>query len=757
MPNTRCLNQRRKSFATISLPLFLSPFTFYSELVFSQHSIGRYHGIPSLVIPMATIPRVDKPEVIDVNGDGRSDIVFSAGQSEDLNSPTEIRIYISGDEGLLSDATEDLVLGTIPATDRGYRQILSGDFNGDGRIDLFLESHGSEPDCGEGNGPVSCYTGGHNSLLLSTEDGRLENVSATHLPNYSDFSHGSTVIDYDNDGDLDIFVNNLGGSPLYDADFSYLLENDGTGVFTVVADLRFLWDQPRDDGIFPSASGKWQGGGFWSIGIDVEGDGDADLQLTRKGKALDPGGSAHDYVNLLLINDGSGHFSEHPGDSWPSPGCGVSPSENNPDLCKNDIFPVTQHSLVYDLNLDGLDDMLLHQSIWLPEGGEVTSIQILISNGDGTFRDETAERYPGGPHQQITDFQLHDLDGDGHKDLFSNVNFSYNDIRVNDGDGYFRALSNDLLATNSQWVVLDVDGDGGTDVLGQDLTGSLGWELSKMVLRYGPELDGTADDDRLIGGAHNNVYRGLEGNDVLDGGLGDDRLDGGAGDDTIEGGRGRDTAVFTGYFEDYKVVEAENGSFTVTDNNHSDGDDGTDILRNVEILQFSDGDYVFSDGDYVLVAPPQPEIVDPNDDGLLWDASIIVPGVVEISSAKAQLYRTYSGALGRIPDQSGYDWWLNEINQGTRDLNRLAADFIWSQEFLGFFGAADGNSIDNADFVNHMYRNVFGREPDRGGFNYWVGELDSGNRTQAQVLVEMTQSNEYVAQTVDQVVDFLVD
>lgn len=72
-------------------------------------------------------------------------------------------------------------------------------------------------------------------------------------------------------------------------------------------------------------------------------------------------------------------------------------------------------------------------------------LQLLISNGDGAFSDETDSRYPADPVDHLGDFQLHDLDNDGHLDLFSNVNFAYTDIRINDGEGFFRPLANDWL------------------------------------------------------------------------------------------------------------------------------------------------------------------------------------------------------------------------------------------------------------------------------------------------------------------------
>lgn len=85
----------------------------------------------------------------------------------------------------------------------------------------------------------------------------------------------------------------------------------------------------------------------------------------------------------------------------------------------------------------------------------------------------------------------------------------------------------------------------------------------------------------------------------------------------------------------------------------------------------------------------------------------------------------------------------------------MTAGFIWSEEFLGFVDAENGNSIDNEVFLTHMYSVVFGREPDNDGFLWWLDQLDSASRTQTDVLVEMTQSNEYVELTLSATVDYL--
>jgi Ca2+-binding RTX toxin-like protein len=491
----------------------------------ANEPVGRHYDVPVQLSVNDPIGHweISQPEVFDINGDGRPDVAYSrVGGDVDAELPLEI--WISNQSGTMDLATESLVLGGIPTVLRGYRQILPADFNGDGRLDLFLEASGPEWDCGNDYG--DCWPGGQNSLLLSDNDGKLNNVTATHLPAFPDFSHGSALLDFDGDGDMDIFVNNTTNTEqlLMNPPFSYLLENDGSGSFTVAADFsqpEYWVEAPPlvgRNGVFPE-NVPYGNSVPWSVAVDANGDGHMDLQFGG-GALTEEDNNEGNRRNLLMLNNGDGSFGYLPGDAFPMPSWS--------DIAQH------EQSLVYDLNGDGLDDQLLRQ---VPLGGGTTWIQVLISNGDGTFRDETAARYPFQSVVGIADHQLHDLDGDGHMDLFNSINWGEVDIRINDGEGNFRPLPINWADVGFNWVVLDVDNDGGTDFLQPTWDGLF---LHKMNLPYGAELDGTSEDDRLIGGALHNVYRGLEGNDVLDGGLGDDMLYGGPGDDRIDSGRGND-------------------------------------------------------------------------------------------------------------------------------------------------------------------------------------------------------------------------
>ncbi|MEZ6196704.1 MAG: hypothetical protein R3F20_13420 [Planctomycetota bacterium] len=76
--------------------------------------------------------------------------------------------------------------------------------------------------------------------------------------------------------------------------------------------------------------------------------------------------------------------------------------------------------------------------------------------------------------------------------------------------------------------------------------------------------------------------------ELLAGAGGDDRLEGRGGDDRIDGGAGKDVAVFRGPRSGYEIRTLEDGTLLVRD---SDADrDGSDRLRGIERLVFSDGE-----------------------------------------------------------------------------------------------------------------------------------------------------------------------
>ena len=105
----------------------------------------------------------------------------------------------------------------------------------------------------------------------------------------------------------------------------------------------------------------------------------------------------------------------------------------------------------------------------------------------------------------------------------------------------------------------------------------------------------------------------------------------------------------------------------------------------------------------------------------------------------APVVRLYSAYFLRIPDYDGLMYWVNRKTQGTA-LEEISDAFATSPEFQTTYG-----SLTNAQFVQLVYQNVLGREPDADGLAFWTGELDSGNRNRGQVMAGFSESAEYKA------------
>ena len=115
------------------------------------------------------------------------------------------------------------------------------------------------------------------------------------------------------------------------------------------------------------------------------------------------------------------------------------------------------------------------------------------------------------------------------------------------------------------------------------------------------EIDGVNElDGKLIitGGAGNDTLDGGDGADTIDGGAGNDdilgdhgvdRLKGNTGDDILTGGGGADTAVMLGAMTGYSIGQTGGSQQVVDTASGTDGDDGTDTLRGIHNIEFTDG------------------------------------------------------------------------------------------------------------------------------------------------------------------------
>jgi hypothetical protein len=214
----------------------------------------------------------------DVDGDGDPDLFLTEwGQN---------RLFLNqGGRGFL-DVTAGIPTGDgderRPTGLRGARWSTSCaflDYDGDALLDLvvinYLAFHLEEVK-GPGEGctwkghDVMCGPEGmvpvHDQLFRGNGDGTFEEVSiaARFRPATAGFGLGVMTLDYDNDGDTDVYVSN-------DSTPNHLWENQGDGTFAEVGLRR---------GVSHNSNGKEQAGMGIACG-DVDGDGRSDLFVTN--------------------------------------------------------------------------------------------------------------------------------------------------------------------------------------------------------------------------------------------------------------------------------------------------------------------------------------------------------------------------------------------------------------------------------------------------------------------------------------------
>jgi hypothetical protein len=114
-------------------------------------------------------------------------------------------------------------------------------------------------------------------------------------------------------------------------------------------------------------------------------------------------------------------------------------------------------------------------------------------------------------------------------------------------------------------------------------------------------------------------------------------------------------------------------------------------------------------------------------------------GVVTLTNAY------YEKILGRIPDTGGREYWAGTVlSQGdapsvVQKFREMGTGLFQSAEYYYRYRA-------NGDYVFDLYRGLLGREPESGGFAYWVGQLNAG-ADRYSVLMSFLYSQEYYQYT----------
>ena len=226
--------------------------------------------------------------LFDYDGDGRLDLYLASGNWLPLETRPKAsnRLYRNLGEGKFADVTDRSGLGF-----RGYcHGVHVGDIDNDGDPDVFLANYGTD------------------ALFLNNGDGTFTDISKlSGIDRSPGWSSSAAFLDYDRDGDLDLYVTRYGdwqwprddrfcGDPIKKVR-RYCSPKELTTVRHVL--WRNNGDRTFTDATVAAGLGRTDGHGFGVVAADLNGDSKVDLFVAND---QDP--------NFLFLNQGNGKFSD---------------------------------------------------------------------------------------------------------------------------------------------------------------------------------------------------------------------------------------------------------------------------------------------------------------------------------------------------------------------------------------------------------------------------------------------------------------
>jgi len=165
---------------------------------------------------------------------------------------------------------------------------------------------------------------------------------------------------------------------------------------------------------------------------------------------------------------------------------------------------------------------------------------------------------------------------------------------------------------------------------------------------------------------------------------------------------------YTGNFRDYKFYNRGSGKYEIKT------DSGFDEITGMT-LEFTD------------------KTIDAVD-----DVKGVFDQITGLNTDSGKMFRLYNAAFARFPDADGLRYWIGKYSSGENDSRTVASSFLVSDEFKERYG----ENVSNPKYVETLYTNVLGRYYDQSGYNYWLGNLNNGLETRYELLLGFAESTE---------------
>lgn len=274
-----------------------------------------------------------------------------------------------------------------------------------------------------------------------------------------------SLVDYNGDDNLDIYVGNNGIFPEPMGKPNRLYLNNGDGTFTDVASEAGIADDLQAQGV--------------AFG-DFDNDGDPDLYV------------ANDFgINTIYFNNGDGTFADMTGNAGAVGGI---------DIVGGDEIANGYGVALADENSDGYLDIYV---VNLGSGNI-----LYRNNGDGTFSDITEQsgtKAGAGPQGAGTAAVFGDCNGDGRVDLYAANGYGLPGfLYINTGDGFQDETEVAGVGENgdAQGVIMgDYDNDGDLDLYISNYADAQGAPLQNILYRNNGKgiFDDVTEEAGLVG------------------------------------------------------------------------------------------------------------------------------------------------------------------------------------------------------------------------------------------------------------------
>jgi hypothetical protein len=369
--------------------------------------------VPTVITPMQPYSSIEEIDALALPGSANPALIVLRLYGPAGTQPSALQVLTLNAAGQYVDTASQVFHANVP-TFIGGRNAIVADFNGDGLPDLFVADQGLDG---------MPFPGGQNRLFLATPDGHLTDATSD-LPAQMTFSHRATAGVVDASGHLDLFLSNVYSVPQTPPE---LLLNDGAGSFSVatgqlpasiattnpaytsaaladlngdgLADLVLGPEDLSNPSSLPPVAYINPGSGNFSgvapialpvptldataglFGSAQVGPTILDIEPIHISSSkfcdllvVSTNGNYSGYQLQVLINDGSGHFTDQTATRLPpDAAAAVNSSVTGPSFW-------IKRTVVADLNGDGLDDFVTQSG-----GDQSAPSRVFLNDGTGHF------------------------------------------------------------------------------------------------------------------------------------------------------------------------------------------------------------------------------------------------------------------------------------------------------------------------------------------------------------------------------------